>query len=571
MICNLKADVQNMFRSIAYNYLSSLCFVTYCFRSKKGRPTYVESSSDGTGLHPIRCRFLRFGSSQSPAVAQFCLLQCIKQYYSDHSPLNQLELFYFNICKNIIQHYTFFDDLEVCVYLSHVFQYCKLTDTPLPTLPGNCATFSLDEARKIMKNLKDFCKPILYKISVQLLKILNHGGFRLKQLSTNDEVLQKQFDKLIQSQTVGDVDRNHIEEHKPSMKELKEQLHLLSPSSHPSSLVSVQSENESGVNHLGHCYKDQAIYLKKQTLSFPCLIDGRNVRSPDFSSFHQYQDYMHIYKVKFTKRTIASLISTNADVTGRFLVLFKSKVKALMRTFFKSNRNAAWDSPVHNEIIPQVHNSINTYFALVGLELMEPLLAGCSSTATIVACSDSSEILGCFSISIIFEHEVNGIRTAEASHLCLQSYTPGLDIICIVTLEFVAFLRMLVELKIYLEELDSLGLNIPSERVLCLSDSSILIRLLRTKLNLLQKKASHQVSKSLLLLHDIGLDPHKNLAFADQTQILSWFPDILSRPHLSETSEQVLKKQQLLMDTNWLTKEPFPHFRGVEFNLKSLS
>ena len=91
------------------------------------------------------------------------------------------------------------------------------------------------------------------------------------------------------------------------------------------------------------------------------------------------------------------------------------------------------------------------------------------------------------------------------------------------------------------------------------------------KLNLLQKKASHQVSKALLLLHDLGLDPHRSLAFADQTQISSWFPDILSRPHLSETTEQVLKKQQLLMNTTWLTEEPFPHLKGVEFNLKSLS
>ena len=51
MICNLKADVQNMYGSIAYDYLSSLYFVTYCFRSKHNRPTYVESSSDKSGLH----------------------------------------------------------------------------------------------------------------------------------------------------------------------------------------------------------------------------------------------------------------------------------------------------------------------------------------------------------------------------------------------------------------------------------------------------------------------------------------------------------------------------------------
>ena len=130
---------------------------------------------------------------------------------------------------------------------------------------------------------------------------------------------------------------------------------------------------------------------------------------------------------------------------------------------------------------------------------------------------------------------------------------------------------MLVELKIYLEELDHLGLNVPRERILCLSDSSILIRLLRTKLSLLQKKASHQVSKALLLLHDLDLDPHRSLAFANQSEISSWYPDILSRPHLSETNDQILEKQQLLLDTTWLTEQPYPCFRGVEFNLKSLS
>ena len=355
------------------------------------------------------------------------------------------------------------------------------------------------------------------------------------------------------------------------MQELKEQLVLLSPSSHPSSLVSMVSENETGVNHLGHNYNDQIISLKKQTLSFPCMIDGKSVKSPDFHNFLQYLDYMKKYKVTVTKRTLASLISTNADVTGRFLVLFKAKIKTVMRNFLKSNRTAAWDAPVPDELVPQVHNSIQTYFTLVSRELKEPLLAPCTSSATIIACSDSSELLGCFSISIIFEHVVQGVRTAQASHLSLQSYTAGLDIICIVTLEFIAFLKMLVELKIYLEELDHLGLNVPHERILCLSDSSILIRLLRTKLSLLQKKASHQVSKALLLLHDLGLDPHRSLAFANQSEISSWYPDILSRPHLSETSEQVLEKQQLLLDTTWLTEQPYPCFRGVEFNLKSLS
>ena len=126
MICNLKADVANMYGSIGYDYLSSLYFVTYCFRSRQGRPTYVESSSDKSGLHPIRCCFLRFGPSQSPAVSQFCLLQCVKVYYNDHNPLNPLDLFYYSICKEIIQHYTFFDNLDVCVYLHHVVQYCQL-------------------------------------------------------------------------------------------------------------------------------------------------------------------------------------------------------------------------------------------------------------------------------------------------------------------------------------------------------------------------------------------------------------------------------------------------------------
>ena len=99
MISSLKADIQNMYGSIAFDYLSSLYFVTYCFRSKQNRPTYVESNSDKSGLHPIRCRFLRFGSSQSPAVSQFCLVQCVKVYYNDHQPLSPIDLFYYSVAK----------------------------------------------------------------------------------------------------------------------------------------------------------------------------------------------------------------------------------------------------------------------------------------------------------------------------------------------------------------------------------------------------------------------------------------------------------------------------------------
>ena len=161
--------------------------------------------------------------------------------------------------------------------------------------------------------------------------MLNHGGFRLKHLSTCDPLLQPQLDQLVQSQTVGKVDRGHIEEEKPSMKELKEQLVLLSPSSNPSSLVSMASENETGVNHLGHNYNNQIVSLKKQTLSFPCMINNKSVKSPDFHDFFQYLDYMKKYNVTLTKRSLASLISTNADVSGCFLVLFKAKIKTVIK------------------------------------------------------------------------------------------------------------------------------------------------------------------------------------------------------------------------------------------------
>ena len=83
--------------------------------------------------------------------------------------------------------------------------------------------------------------------------------------------------------------------------------------------------------------------------------------------------------------------------------------------------------------------------------------------------------------------------------------------------------------KGYLEELEQLNCSVPADQILLLIDSQCLLKLLRTKLTLLQKRASHSVAKIIIMLHHLQLDPYSSLGYAEQREISTWYPDLYSK------------------------------------------
>ena len=68
-----RGDISAMFTSVRLSYESPLRLLTFAYRSKGGKPTYVLEDAVSNQLVPIRKRFMTFGTQQAPGFAAFCL------------------------------------------------------------------------------------------------------------------------------------------------------------------------------------------------------------------------------------------------------------------------------------------------------------------------------------------------------------------------------------------------------------------------------------------------------------------------------------------------------------------
>ena len=573
-------DISQQFNRVRYSYESSLCYMTLAMKSRRGLPTYVLDDCFDDTLYAIRHLVLGFGGSQSPATASYCLKEAVKTYRKFHPKTTDKDDFLIKLCEETIMQNAWADDIFVDLSLKSVLEWGKIQDQPFKIWPldeykcttgqycsGNHQIFTMEEMEMAWKELSRVAKVLMVQLCQRLTDILQFVGFRLKHFQvSNDPTLQARLDKIICNQTIGKDDPTFIEVVKPTKGELHDQMKFLSPQCRDLAETPSEVNPQVGTQHLGVLYVGREVSLVKKTISFVYSLDQKRYRSCEFSSFEEFHCWHKRTKPTFTRRSLFSLLSVNQDCNGRHLGLYRARMKILIRTFLKKHPVAGWEQQLSTEIVKVLFHNIELYFHLVHLSIFEPKIAKYSTTRQILAASDGSSELYCISITAIFSTCLAGNVVRQATHLALLPYSVHLQMINIVQIELTGFLKLLCELRGYLQELSSIGCEINPENILVATDSMTVVRLLRCRLNILQKRSSHQVSKAVLQLHTMKLNPFFSVAWADQ-KTANFFPDLYSKVPENETIAQALNTRKKLFQMGWVTSGPVKALPGIHFDL----
>ena len=154
----------------------------------------------------------------------------------------------------------------------------------------------------------------------------------------------------------------------------------------------------------------------------------------------------------------------------------------------------------------------------------------------------------------------------EASHLCLIPYSAHLQMINILLIEMVGFAKLLTELAGYILELKSLNIYIPKEAIYLGTDSMVLIKMLRSKVNYLQKSSSHKIAKILIQMNTLGLSSFDNLFWVNQ-KLANFYPDYISKKGKVESCQTILNLYDKLFCFNWLKEGELPNIPGLQKEL----
>ena len=430
-------DLTLMFSSVHLTYESSLANCIYCYKTAEGGPTFVRAESKDGMLHPIRNTLLSFGSSQAPAVAQYCLAQTGDIYLSFHKTLSPMDKYLCDILISRIKDDSYADDLSINIFARDLVKYAQLQNIELPCLSGSEASLlsacacnilgqcncnitrpptNLDQQEnEYFKRMRNISDQLLFELCQKLLQILNFSGFMLKHLLVGKH-LQPRVDVLIREQDAYEVIQERRQHQRPSHTELREHMELLT-NRHSSLKISQITPEEklcgqrTGVQHLGSLYRttddQEEVELVNQSISFIYVSSDRKTlrcRSPDFFSFDSYQLWSKEAKPIFSKRSICSLIAKNADYSGNFLVLFKTKLKTLLRIFLQRNPTALWDDALSDDETDKLVHCLEAYFVLVrNTKYSSVTLKLHYARHHLYLCSDASEHIVAISLSLVSE------------------------------------------------------------------------------------------------------------------------------------------------------------------------
>ena len=556
-------DISQQFNRCHFSYSSSLLNITLAMRSRKGSPTYVKSDCDDTTLHPLRHGVCGFGQKQTPQVAQCCQQSAVRMYKQYNADMSPTDLFILDICDGILKRDCWMDDVFIYVGLALLTEWMALSDISVDDWHDHQ---NEKEREQYIEKIRSMAEALLVTICSKITEVLQFSGFKIKHFITKNTKIQKKLDQLVSDQKVGNDDEQYIEVCKPSQKELYDQLQYLSPQKDFPPFQ--PEETQAGVPHLGLLYNEGKVNLLKHSLSFAYSLNGKKAKSPELRTFLEFENWRRKIKPNFTRRSLFSLVAATQDATGRHLALYRARMKLLIRQFLIRNQDqvSTWESVINQEEERLLVFNVELYFHLVKKTVYEPKVAKFCTKRTILALSDGSDSLYAISISVVYSYCVNGVTRREATHLCLIPYTAHVQMINILWIEMTGMSKLLQELGGYLTELKSIGIDVPAEHIYIGTDSMILIKLLRSKVHLLQKSSGHKCAKILIQLNTLGLNAYDSLYWTEQ-KVMSMFPDYISKRNRDETCQSVLRTYEKLFDFSWLTSGSLPNLPGFHAEL----
>ena len=578
------SDVSQQFPSIHLDYESSINCMYFCYKDPSGWPTYVKQDSLDGELHAIKNSRLTFGTSDAPCIAQYCMLKATDVYLEYHPHLSPTLTCVANMVKEILYKSCWADDIQASTTINNIIEYCRVEKKRTPKkatvldqcLEGEvCINEKFCWTESSITQYRDYVdgvtEELMLSIAKMLVEILNFCGFSLKFLH-GEKHLQGHLDQLTASQSSHQTKEVKVMVTRPENTEVYEHMLRLGKNK---DFTSFQPERSSEtktheIQHLGQVYDDSEIGLKMKSLTF-IYSDGKsNQRSPEIFSFDQFEDFMSKCKPILTRRSAFSLVAQNCDISGRWLCLFKAQIKVAIRLFLKNhseqnNLEARWEEKLDLNTIHRIKIAIKSYFYLVKQKLPQvDLFKYNTHQLYLVGTSDGAENLFTISTTVVARICLNGIVSSKAVHLTLHPFSVNVNILCMISIEMLAMIRLISEMELLLTEMASLGTDIPYNNRIIFTDSKILATLIRQKIHLLKRKFAHGVAKIQIKLADLKMSPYTSVALIQQDKATLW-TDFYSKFN-SLSLDSIVHKHKRIFDMSWIESAHPRKLNGISFD-----
>ena len=524
-------DFAECFNSLKLSEQTSLQNVIYCLKNSQGLPTYNLRDSDGK-VQPLILTHASFGFCDIPRFTQRSVERLV-DIYEKHKKNSSIDPDILQDLRFVCFTLTWVDDAVLPACHWRVRQWAEKQGRFAPlsqcSCVGQCQDWNCSTRILTQQDVNNFHTYIQREASSYLLtlaramvEVSDFSNFTIKHFKSVGLDLQGKLNEsdLLAPKGVIDPRLQGLIANRPTGAQVQKEIQRNKKIKMKSSPVEEESGMGEKVSQLGKSYQNELVFLKNPSVYLAYFHQGSKRKSPKFSTLEDLTLWRNENKIQICRLTITSFLAQQFDFSGKHLSLVRTYLKHALRLHL-SFGIPDWNKPASPEVVDIFDKGILAYFLICHKGLFRSNLFLNPGTGYFLICTgDGGRDLHGVTISLVSYFRLNGIYRARAQHLTLDTFVNHISMReQIHQVELLASLKMVDQSFQQLSDLEKLGLSLPANNVLYVSDSRYVLLILRSLPQYYNQKVCTLATRIQQTLATRKLDPWKNFAFILQHEL----------------------------------------------------
>ena len=524
-------DFQECFNSLKLSEQTSLQNIIYCLKTSQNLPSYNLKHSDGQ-VHPLVLTHASFGFCDIPRFTQRSVEKLV-DVYVENKKCSTIDPDILQDLRFICHTLTWVDDSVIPACYWRVIQWAEKQGrfSPLSSCScvsqcreWNCSTRSLtqQDVDKFHTYIQRETSSYLLTVARAMVEVSNFSSFTIKHYKSVGVDLQDKLDKsgLLTPKGVIDPRLQTLIASRPTGAQIQSEIQRNKKLKMKSSPVEEEAGMGEKVSQLGKSYQNGQVFLKNPSVYLAYFHQGHKRKSPKFSTHEELTLWRAENKIQVCRLTITSFLAQQFDFSGKHLALVRTYLKHALRIHL-SFGISDWDREASKEVVDIFDKGVLAYFLICHRGLPRSNLFLNPATGYFLICTgDGGRDLHGVTVSLVSYFRLNGIYRAKAHNLTQDTYVNHVSMReQIHQVELLASLKMVDHSFQQLSDLERLGLSLPAENVLYITDSRYVLLILRSLPQYYNQKICTLATRIQQTLASRKLDPWKSFAFIMQHEL----------------------------------------------------
>ena len=524
-------DFQECFNSLKLSDQTSLQNIIYCLKTSQNIPSYNLKESDGQ-LHPLILTHASFGFCDIPRFTQRSVEKLVDIYvkYKENPTISSDVL---QDLRRICHLLTWVDDSIIPACHWRVIEWAESQGRFFSISHCSCVSPCQDwtcPTRKLTpQDLEGFQKYIqietsnyLFTMAQAMVEVATFSNFTIKHFKSVESGLQTRLDQSDILKPKGEMDPRLkiLTKNRPSGSQIQSEIQRSKKLKLKTSPTDDESKLGEKVSQLGKSYKDGQVFLKDPSIYLAYFCHGHKKKSPKFSSHQELSSWRAENKIQISRLTLTSFLAQLFDFSGKHLALIRTYLKQALRLHL-SYGDSEWNTVASQGVIDIFEKGVMAYFLICykGLPRSNLFLNPASGYFLICTGDGGSDLHG-VTVSLVSYYRLNGVYNARAQHLTLDTYVNHVSMREMMhQVELLACFKMVTQSFQQLNDLERLGLSLPTDNVLYITDSRYVLLILRSLPQYYNQKVCTLATRIQQTLASRKMDPWTSFAFIHQHEL----------------------------------------------------